>query len=402
MSSLPPQKYFLLSIAIAWAEPGLTQQLSSDELQFAQRFALSSLPEPIDLGNDFAHNPQAAALGKALFFDNNLSVNNKVSCGTCHDPETQFQDNIPLAVGMEEGSRRTMPLTGAQWSPWLFWDGRKDSLWSQALEPIESSQEHGLTRTEAASHLLKNYNKEYRQVFGDTPLNVDRWPSKASPNVGLDAADAWDSLTVATQFDINSVFSNLGKAIASFEITLRPQKNKLDKVIESNPTTPSLTDEELAGYRLFIGKAGCTHCHSGPRYTDDFFHNTGVPNHAMVPDIGRIAAFSKVTTDPFNCKGLYSSAEASECDELTFMSTDFSTSYGAYKTPSLRGVSLRSPYMHQGQFANLLQVLKHYNEAPTPMAEVAQKYGKNQMSELTPLNLSNDELQQLKSFLEIL
>jgi len=100
-------------------------------------------PMPHDPGNRWADNPAAAALGQRLFFDGRLSGNGRVSCATCHDRENDFQDSMPLAKGMGTTNRRTMPIAGAPYSPFLFWDGRKDSLWAQALGPLESAVEHG-------------------------------------------------------------------------------------------------------------------------------------------------------------------------------------------------------------------------------------------------------------------
>ena len=82
--------------------------------------------------------PAAAALGATLFFDQRLSRNGKVACATCHKIDRQFQDDLPHAAGLGTTNRRTMPLAGVAWSPWFFWDGRRDSLWSQALTPLEN------------------------------------------------------------------------------------------------------------------------------------------------------------------------------------------------------------------------------------------------------------------------
>ncbi|HEX7830656.1 MAG TPA: cytochrome-c peroxidase, partial [Thermoanaerobaculia bacterium] len=108
--------------------------------------------EPLakDATNRFADNAAAAALGKELFFDPSLSANGKVSCASCHQPEREFQDGVALAQGVGTTNRRTMPIAGTAYSPFLFWDGRKDSQWSQALGPLESAVEHGGTRSQYA------------------------------------------------------------------------------------------------------------------------------------------------------------------------------------------------------------------------------------------------------------
>ena len=119
------------------------------------------------------------------------------------------------------------------------------------------------------------------------------------------------------------------------------------------------------GLRLFIGKAQCVSCHNGPLFSDQQFHNTGVPpRDAARPDRGRAAATAKVRSDEFNCLGPFSDARPEQCQELRFMVSDDPALEGAFKTPGLRGVAGRPPYMHAGQFATLEQVVRHYVAAP--------------------------------------
>src|SRR5882757_6080400 len=99
-------------------------------------------PAPKDPSNAVEASPAAIELGKHLFNDVRFSGNGAVSCATCHDPKKQFQDGLPVGRGVGTGARRAMPIVEAGHSPWLFWDGRKDSLWSQALGPLEDSVEH--------------------------------------------------------------------------------------------------------------------------------------------------------------------------------------------------------------------------------------------------------------------
>jgi hypothetical protein len=117
---------------------------SAEETALITALSLSQLPElPPDPSNRVADDPAAAALGEQLFADTRLSSNGEVSCASCHLPERQFQDDLALAKGVGVTTRRTMPIAGTAYSPWLFWDGRKDSQWSQALGPLESAVEHG-------------------------------------------------------------------------------------------------------------------------------------------------------------------------------------------------------------------------------------------------------------------
>jgi cytochrome c peroxidase len=113
---------------------------SGEEIRLLRSLSISSLPSlPKDPSNKYVDDPRAVALGKKLFFDKKFSANGKVSCSTCHDPDVSFTDKLPLAKGMGTTTRRTMPLIGSAYNAWFFWDGRKDSLWSQAIGPIESS-----------------------------------------------------------------------------------------------------------------------------------------------------------------------------------------------------------------------------------------------------------------------
>ena len=126
-------------------------------------------PLPADPSNRWADDPRAADLGHRLFFDVRLSSNGRVSCASCHDPRKEFQDSTPLAQGVGTTDRRTMPIASTAYSPFLFWDGRKDSQWAQALGPLESPVEHGGKRAQYAQVIAKHYGAEYEQVFGRLP-----------------------------------------------------------------------------------------------------------------------------------------------------------------------------------------------------------------------------------------
>jgi cytochrome c peroxidase len=143
--------------------------------------------------------------------------------------------------------------------------------------------------------------------------------------------------------------------------------------------------------KIFIGKGSCTNCHNGPLLTDNHFHNTGVPAIPGLPaDDGRAVGAVQVKSDPFNCLGPYSDAKPAQCAELKFMTATGPELVRAYKTPSLRDVVNRPPYMHAGQIASLAEVLEHYNEAPAAPAA---------HSELKPLRLTPSELKALEAFL---
>src|SRR4029079_3758010 len=143
---------------------------SSEERAMLASLTLTKLePLPRDPSNRVADDTAAASLGRALFLDTNLSANGKVACATCHLPTRDFQDDTPLAHGVGVTSRRTMPIAGTAHSPWLFWDGRSDSQWSQALGPLESAVEHGGTRAQYAHVVAEQYRERYEAVFGRLP-----------------------------------------------------------------------------------------------------------------------------------------------------------------------------------------------------------------------------------------
>lgn len=116
---------------------------------------------PRDPTNRVADDPSAADLGRRLFFDTRLSANGRVACSTCHQADRGFQDGIALANGVGTTARRTMPIAGMARSSFLFWDGGKDSLWAQALGPLESPVEHGGTRAQYAHVVADSYAREY-------------------------------------------------------------------------------------------------------------------------------------------------------------------------------------------------------------------------------------------------
>ena len=340
-----------------------TERWSREERELLESLRLDALDaQPADPSNRYANDTAAAALGKRFFFDARFSSNGKVSCGTCHLPDRQFQDDAALATGVGMTPRRTMPIAGTSHSPWLFWDGRKDSQWSQALGPLESPVEHGGTRGQYVQEIARSYAQEYRAVFGPTDFT-----------------------------DTTRVFVNLGKAIAAYERTLQFGPSRFDRYVENGQ---GLSRDEIAGLKLFIGKANCTQCHNGPLFTDNVFHNTGIARAPELPeDVGRASGVTQVLADEFNCKSKWSDAKPEQCGELEYLVPDGHELVRAFKTPSLRGVATRSPYMHAGQLRTLGDVLDHYNRAPAAPAG---------HTEIVPLKLSKRELAQLEAFLKTL
>ncbi|WP_095199844.1 cytochrome-c peroxidase [Mesorhizobium carmichaelinearum] len=373
---------------------------SDAEKKTIASLALNTLPllKP-DTTNRFADVPAAAALGSTLFFDLGMSRDGTVSCSTCHKIDRQFQDDLPQAVGVGRTNRRTMPLAGVARDPWFFWDGRRDSLWAQALTPLENPLEQAGNRATYAHYIKARFGERYERIFGPLP-DFSGVPLNASPLGNEAEKAAWNTMNDAQRDAINRVFANIGKAIAAFERSIEPSQSRFDRFALDLATGAEpkgdavFTPEEIRGLKLFIGKANCVTCHNGPRFTDSSFHNTGVPPVAdLPPDRGRIDAVAQVQADPFNCFGAYRDGDVVACGELRFMVKDAPQLIRAYKTPSLRGAATRPPYMHAGQFSSLDEVVAHYAKAAPSVEGV---------SEIHPLQLSDRERAALVAFLKTL
>ena len=164
----------LAALAMALGSSAAVPEWSAEERSVIASLSLSELgPLPPDPSNRVADDPRAVALGRAIFSDTRFSADGTVSCASCHLPDRQFQDDLPLGRGMGTTGRRTMPIAGMAYSPFLFWDGRKDSLWSQALGPMESPVEHGGDRTQYAHLVAKAYRAAYEELFGGLPDLAD-------------------------------------------------------------------------------------------------------------------------------------------------------------------------------------------------------------------------------------
>lgn len=357
------------------AIPGWTPQ----EIEMLRSLSLQSLEDlPPDPSNAVADHPLAVEFGSLLFSEPRLSANGGISCATCHQPLRRFTDGLPKGQAIGTTDRNTPSIVGVAYSPWQFWDGRRDSLWAQALAPLEDEKEHALDRSEVVAVIASDetYRKFYEDLFGPFP-----------------------DLTAANADTINTAFANIGKAIAAFERTLMPGESRFDQYVAAlvdgdvERSGDLFADDEIRGLRLFIGDANCTQCHNGPLFTNHEFHNTGVISFpGDLPDKGRVTGVREVMHDEFNCMGGYSDDAERSCDELEFARTD-ATLIGAFKTPSLRNLENTAPFMHKGQFQTMAEVLQHYNIAADAMI------GHN---EAKPLGLSTRELEQLEAFLATL
>lgn len=409
-SSLNPR--FLLGIFVLCLTAGLVGAAvyfdwfsfrapwSQDELETLRALSLSNLPPPPpDKSNLVADDPRAVALGHQLFFDKRFSADGKVSCASCHMPELNFQDARPRGRGLAETRRRTQSVVGSGYFAWFFWDGRKDSLWSQALAPLEHANEQGGDRTQYVRLIAENYRDEYEALFGALP-DLENLPAHAGPAADAAARAAWDNMTAHDRQSISRVYANMGKALAAYQRKLLPGASRFDTYVDAVAANEFkrageiFSGDETAGLKLFIGKAGCVQCHNTPLLTDDEFHNTGVPQHVETEhDLGRAEGVVENFADEFKCWSEYSDDSQRDCPQLRYMRARAGSLVGAFKTPSLRKTQFVAPFMHNAAYTSLPEILDHYNRAPAAMVGA---------SELKPLGLTARELEQLEAFLKTL
>ncbi len=330
---------------------------------------------PPDPTNAHADDPAAARLGQFLFFDKRLSANGEIACATCHDPARQFADGKSLSQGLGTGKRHVPSLLNVAWQRWLFWDGRADSPWAQAGRPIESPSEMGSDRARVA-----------RLVAGDSDLRA-----------------AYEAVfgTVADPAASDRILVQTGKALEAYERKLVSGDSAFDRFAAALRTGDEVGEARYPeaarrGLALFIGKANCRLCHAGPLFSDGEFHNIGVPtlDKSAPRDAGRYEGVEEVRRDPFNAAGVHSDdPKGPRAAELGSLART-SDLWGEFRTPTLRNVARTAPYMHQGQFATLRDVLHYYStlEGTVPAGHHGEQV-------IKPLHLSDGEIDDLIAFL---
>ncbi len=368
------------SAVAQYSVPAFKNPWTAEQMEILRSLSISSLPKlRPDPTNKYADNPRAADFGHRLFFDTRLSSNGKVACATCHEPERDFTDGKPLSVGVGVTTRNAPTVIGAAYNFWFFWDGRKDTLWSQALASIENPLEHNMTRDQIVEVIRKNSDlaQEYVAIFGKLP--------EAGDTDG-----------------INRAFANVGKAIAAYERHLLPGRAKFDRYVDALAAgrEPAKADmlslDESEGLRVFITdqQGRCLRCHNGPLFTNQHFHNIGVVDpEPHEREAGRIAGIEQARADEFNCTGKYSDAQPAQCSELQHARSKSPELMGAFKVPTLRNLPKTAPYMRIGNRRALEDVMWHYRTLPTARA------GK---SELVNFSITGTEFDQLEAFLRTL
>lgn len=352
----------------------------------------------LDNSNRFDGHSDAIALGQALFFDDGLSLDGNISCATCHDPRLFFTDGKKRSHGSKELQRNSPTLLGTSNGDWFYWDGRRDSLWAQALTPIETPGEMDNNRLAVVRYVMTQsaYVNPFVNLVEDLP-DLDDLPSSAGPYGSDEVRAAWDTLKEPQRQKVNAAFAVLGKLIASYVSSLEPAQSRFDRyvasVVSGETDASILSSSEMRGLKLYLDpkKTQCLRCHNGSYFTNFGFNNigTGVAEEGQPPDFGRMIGLRAALIDEFNCVGQYSDAESGDCGHHRFVAPGHADN-GAFKVPTLRNVAETGPYMHDGRFETLMDVLEYYREPPPK--EISNH-------ELPPLELSDDELSNLADFL---
>lgn len=302
------------------------------------------LPEPTAPA-DNPTTPAKAALGQRLFDDPRLSASGQIACASCHSREMAFADGVRTSFGhdRQRGRRNALSVAPAAWMPVLFWDGRAASLEAQSLHPLVDPVEMAgsLDAVEQAIARDPTYAEAFTAAFGDRSVTMDR----------------------------------ISKALAAFQRSLRPGLGRWRRFIGGERR--ALNDQQLRGLHLFRTKAACASCHNGPAFSDGRFHNLGLTFFGRErEDLGR------------------------------YHVTGLPEDVGAFRTPSLLGVSRTGPWMHNGLFPILPGIVRFYNAGgarprPQPGTENDPLLPKTSPM-LEPLNLEEEEIDDLVAFLETL
>ena len=303
------------------------------------------LPVPASpLGIDFKltdlpepPTPERVRLGRWLFYDKRLSADGTIACASCHRPEHAFSEPTPVSTGIrgQKGGRKAPSFINQAWtvSPNFFWDGRAKSLEEQALGPMANPIEMGYTHEAILGGLQDNgYAPYFKQAFGTEEITAVR----------------------------------MAKAIADYERTRLSGNSPWDRW-KSGGDEHAVAAEVKKGDALFFGKAECNQCHFGQNFTDSTFHNLGVG---------------------------WDSRTGTFKDEGRFAVTKTDNDRGAFKTPTLRDVTLHAPYMRDGPVPTLRAVVEIYNQGGIPNGYLDPK--------IKPLGLTDDEVDALVKFMEAL
>ncbi len=295
--------------------------------------------------------PEKIELGRKLFFDRRLSGDGTMSCATCHIPDIAFTDGLDISMSYPttRNWRNSPTLINVAFNKYLFWDGRAVSLEDQALFPMMSAFEmnQNLDFLEEELRAVPEYVEEFKKVFGGE-ITKER----------------------------------IAMAIAAFERTLVSRNAPIDRFL--NGEKDVLSQEAKKGYEIFTGKGRCTECHYGHNLSDDKFYNLGVPENPSLINDPRVTATMRFVAKIYH----YGEYLKLKEDPGRFLITKDKKDWKAFRTPTLREVSRTAPYMHNGVFETLDEVIEFFNMG-----------GGEGNNVLKPLNLTDEEKKYLKAFL---
>ncbi len=419
---------------------GAGPTFSAEELAVLKTLSPATLPAPPpDVTNQYADDDGAAALGQALFFeplfsgplltgDNNGAPGTlgmkgeagKVSCASCHLPESDFQDtrspSKQISLAAAWGRRKAPSLLDVGQAKLVTWDGRRDTLHNQVFGPIESAAEMNSSRLFAARQLFDLYQAEYEAVFGPMPPLDDeaRFPPLTPEETGCQPSGSvaqplvcegswrgypgdgaeYDNMSAEDQEAVTRVVVNIGKAIAAYERRLSCGPSRFDDWVAGD--AEALSTAEQRGAQVFIGQGKCVDCHSGPFFSDQQFHNVGLmPGQVAaafydLDDRGAAVGVAEALNDPLNSLGPFSDGD----DGRLPLSVPASFE-GAFRTPMLRCVSRRPSFMHTAQLRTLEAVIDFFAQGGHPA-------GYPGSSEISPLSLTAEQKADLVAFLRSL
>ncbi len=395
---------------------------TSEEFNIIKQFG--PLPDlPPDTTNRYADDPMAAVFGQQLFFEKSYAakltiadpvlgaVNDpgKVACASCHDVTHYYTDTRSkpnnMSLGVKWTTRNAPTLVNVAYYQWNSWGGKEDSLWYQGANGCESGVNFGGNRLQYAHMIYVKYRTQYNALF---PVPLDsaldpadtsgRFPPNGAPKASASAPDGpWEMMAPGDRDIVNTVMANAGKAIEAYERKLISRNAPIDKYLAGDYT--ALSPAAKRGMRLFIGKAACVDCHSGPTMTDNGFHNTGVPQagiNAPVSDNGRFDEIPKTLSNNFNTASKYSDDPARGKDKLMNLAQTEDLK-GAFRTGMLRQIEMTGPYMHTGSLETLDDVVRFYN-----WGGGATGFAGTKSPALVPLLLTDDEIADLVAFLHTL
>lgn len=345
-------------------------------------------------------------LGEEIFFAEEFSGDGATSCATCHDPGQAFQDGLSHPRGVQKIHRDTPGLWGLDQQRWFGWDGRWDSLWSQALEPIETAEELDSDRLILLRWIDRNPDRRqlFEESFGDFP-RLDGLPERAREN--SEWTGEYQQLPQERRRRLNRAFTDLGRAVAAYEKTLQAPKTSFDHFVHAlaegnSQEAKKYPAEARYGLAIFLDQGRCVFCHNGPAFSDGEFHDTGlISSGSSSRDSGRYGGILDLKRSPFNLLGEYSDEKTGAAADRTRRLRRDSKMWGAFRTPGLRGVSETAPYFHDGSRADLSSVIRFYSrrENARPVHQGAGHHGERLVE---PLNLTPVEEEMLVEFLNTL